>query len=92
MDLIYGILVIIIIIFIVINFASVTISDTKGYSSKLQTQNQIQPLNQTILNNKNNNRTSNFIPSPLISGAPLALNKKINLEEQTYDYNKYFFV
>ena len=93
MDFIYGILLIIIIIFILINFASVNISNTQvnNQDSQNQTQNQNQNQNFLVTNNGINSLSSS-IPSPILSGAPLALNKKLNLEEQTYDYKKYFFV
>lgn len=87
MDFIVGILLMIIIIFILINFASVNISDSsnKDLQNQIPNQTQIPNQNQTILQNTN-------IPEPLVSGAPSALNNKLNLEVQTYDYNKYFFM
>ena len=36
--------------------------------------------------------TKPSVPQPIVANSQLALNKKINLEEQTYDYRKYFFV
>jgi len=89
MNFIYGILVIIIIIFIIINFASVNV-----YDSNPNVQNFIRNSNSNNNSNSNSNKTSNTYrpPAALVSGAPSAINNKFNLEEQTYDYNKYFFI
>jgi len=76
MDYIIGILLVIICILILINFASVSISDNQPGIPLLPS---------------NNYNTSNT-PSPVLSRAPSALNNKINLENQTYDYSKYFYV
>ena len=90
MDFLYGILLIIIIIFALYNFGSVSLSDSQNK--------QIQSSNQSNQPNNTNylfaSRTSNEkkLPEPMIANSPLALNNKINLEVQTYDYNKYFFV
>jgi hypothetical protein len=91
MDFIYGILFLIIIIFILINFASVSISNkqTINKQNSNNVSNVLNPYGQGQ-NMQNINNSTN--PAPINANSPLALNKKINLEEQTYDYNKYFFV
>lgn len=85
MDFLIGILLIIVIILILINFTSISMSNTKGGTCS-----------------NNNMSTSIFggnqygpgIPSPMLSKEPSALNNKLNLNAQTYDYdyNKYFFM
>lgn len=82
MDFIVGILLIVIIILILINFSSISMSDSKANTSCARNVNS--NPNQTVQNNT--------IPSPLLSYAPYALNKKINLNDQAYDYSKYFFM
>ena len=79
MDFIVGILIVFIIILILINFSSVSISDTKGNTCS---------RNNLSLGNMN----INSIPSPMLSKEPSALNNKLKLNDQTYDYNKYFFL
>lgn len=82
MDFIVGILLIVIIVLILINFSSISMSDSKANTS----------CNKIINTNPNQTVKNNTIPSPLLSNAPSALNKKFNLNEQTYDYSKYFFM
>jgi len=78
MDFIIGILLVIVIILILINFTSISMSDT---------------INSGTCNSNNYNYTNqNNIPSPMLSKDSTALNNKINLNVQTYDYNKYFFM
>ena len=81
MDFIVGILIVFIIILILINFSSVSISDTKGNTCS---RNNLSLGNQTM--------NINSIPSPMLSKEPSALNNKLKLNAQTYDYNKYFFL
>lgn len=81
MDFIVGILIVFIIILILINFSSVSISDTKGNTCS---RNNLSLGNQTM--------NINSIPSPMLSKEPSALNNKLKLNDQTYDYNKYFFL
>ena len=92
----------IIIILILINFTSITLSDSKGGSCSSNSANSSnsnnifgnifstnQKQNQYPIQHQNQNY---YIPSPVQSNAPSALNKKINLNNQTYDYSKYFFI
>ena len=83
------------------NFASVTLSNKSSYQMQQtqyqgENQGENQGQNQNYLfssgNNVSNNMPNNKVPQPRNANSPLALNKKINLEEQTYDYNKYFFI
>ena len=92
MDFIIGILFIIIIIFILINFASVSISNSQSPNNKNTNNSVVNFLNPYNQGQSMNNLSNGQIPSPMNANSPLALNKQINLEEQTYDYNKYFFV
>jgi len=87
MDFIVGILLIIIIILILYNFSSVSVSDNQPYNSSNTF------TTKYILNMQNNNTPSpSQLPSPMLSKEPSALNNKINLNAQTYDYNKYFYI
>ena len=90
MDFIFGIIFIIIIIFMIINFASITISNKSSDQLYDSNQNFLFAYNYNTI--PNNTIPNNNIPKPRNANSPLALNKKINLEEQTYDYRKYFFV
>jgi hypothetical protein len=82
MDFVVGILLMIIIILILYNFASVSISSSNTNSSK----------NCNSNSNMNTNTTQyNSIPSPVLSKSPSAINNKVNLNVQAYDYKKYFF-
>jgi len=87
MDFIVGILLIIIVILIMVNFASVSLSDSSIVSGTCSSN-----------NNNNNNSGSNMdtsavvTPVPLVASDPSAVNGIYNLEAQTYDYRKYFFV
>ena len=85
MDFVVGILLMIIIILILYNFASVSISSNNTNSSKNSNSNRN--------TNINTNATQyNSIPSPVLSKSPSAINNKVNLNAQAYDYKKYFFV
>jgi hypothetical protein len=77
MDFLIGILLIIIVMLILYNFSSVSMSNTKS--------------NGTCSNNTVTTQY-NIIPSPILSKSPSALNNKVNLNAQAYDYNKYFFI
>jgi len=88
MDFIIGILLVIVIILILINFTSITISDTKGGTCSSNTNSSI------FGGNQYGSRIQNGlgIPSPMLSKEPSALNNKLNINAQTYDYNKYFYM
>ena len=105
MDFVYGIITIIIIIFLLINFASINLSNksVQDLQKMQQGQNQnylIAPnptmnISTPTMSNSNmpsaTNATPN-IPQPIVANSQLALNKKMNLEVQTYDYHKYFYL
>ena len=91
MDFIIGILLVIVIILILINFTSISMSDTKGGTcSSNNTNSSIFGGNQY----GGGNQYVPSIPSPMLSKEPSALNNKLNINAQTYDYdyNKYFFM
>jgi hypothetical protein len=77
MDFLIGVLLVIIVLLLLFNFSSITISDTKYGGTCAR-------------NNSNGN--NNNIPSPIQSALNKAVNGKINIDDQTYDYRKYFFV
>jgi hypothetical protein len=97
MDFVYGIISIIMIIFILINFASINLSNKSIVDSQQiqQAQNQNYLIAPNYINPMPNapnapNATPN-VPQPIVANSQLALNKKMNLEVQTYDYHKYFY-
>ncbi len=67
----------IIIMLILYNFASVSISSNSSSGSNYI------PITTQYLP---------ALPSPMLSKSPSALNNKVNLNAQAYDYNQYFFV
>ena len=87
MDFIIGMLLIIIVIFIIINFTSISITDSNYQQN--QYYNQYPNQNQNFLYSSNNRYNP---PLPINANASLVLNKKLNLEEQSYDYKQSFFV
>ena len=86
MDFVVGILLMIIIILILYNFASISMSNNNygsgtgsgsgSYNSMITQYNSIPYPS----------------PSPILASSPSALNNKVNLNAQAYDYKKYFFV
>ena len=87
MDFIIGILLVIILLFMIVNFTTISISDTRYQQGQISNQNYL------YASNNSSNYSSNYnMPSPINANAALALNKKLNLEEQSYDYKKNFFV
>jgi hypothetical protein len=105
MNFIIGILTFILIFTILYNYVSVSMSNTsKNSISNSQTNNQSNNqnnnqsnniLNLNLNSNQNPIQNQNYyvpIPSPIQSNAPKALNNKINLNTQTYDYSKNFYV
>jgi len=103
MDFIFGIITFIIFILIIVNFVSIGISNTSGGTCENNTignslgfgslfgmdQSRNQTQIQTQMQMQNYGKS---IPSPVQSNAPSALNNKINLNNQTYDYSQYFFI
>lgn len=80
MDFIISLLLTIVVILIIINFTSISISDTAN-SGQQCVNNRVFPLFGQYQ-----------IPQPTLAMAPSALNNKIKLEEQSYDYNKHFYM
>ena len=93
MDFIVGILIVIIIILILINFTSDSVTDSSGKTTNsLFLTNKIINKDKMNQNQMNQNMNQYNIPSPMLSKEPTALNNKLNLNAQTYDYNKYFYL
>lgn len=101
MDFVIGILMFMVLILILINFTSISMSDTKGGNCAVGGSNGMSGMfggmgifgNSNINNNQYPNQMQNYnIPSPILSNAPTALNNKFNINEQTYDYRQHFFV
>jgi ABC-type cobalt transport system substrate-binding protein len=77
MDFLINILVVIIILLLLFNFSSITISDTQYGGT---------------CSRESNNKRINNVPKPVNSAQNKAVNGKINIDDHTYDYRKYFFV
>ena len=82
MDFVVGILLMIIIILILYNFASISVSNNISSGSNSSNYN----CSPTQYN------TQFPLPSAMLSKPSYALNNKLNLNAQAYDYSKYFFV
>ena len=99
MEFLIGILVFILLFFVLFNYVSISMTNTvKTANTEYTTNHNIFSINQ----NQNQNQyqspyqtptqTLNQTPLPVQSSPPKALNSKINLNSQTYDYNQYFFL
>ena len=84
MDFIIGIIFVLVIIFIMINYTSISVSNNNNNNN-----NNIKDINY-LYTNKNNSKMLNTIPLPIQKNN--AVNKKLNLEEQSYDYQSYFYI
>ena len=99
MDFVIGLLLTIVIILVLINFTSVSLSDSNNPNSQ---QCGTSSLFSSFWGNNGGgiggypqSQSVPLVPSapqPILASAPSALNNKVNLEQQTYDYHKYFFV
>ncbi len=97
MDFIFGIITFIIFILIIVNFVSIGISNTSGGTCENNTIGNSLGFGSLFGMDQSRNQTQmqkygKSIPSPVQSNAPSALNNKINLNNQTYDYSQYFFI
>jgi len=103
MDFIIGILLTIVIILVLINFTSVSLSDSNNPNQQQCGNNNsffsslglfgVGGLGNGGLGNVGSgNGGYNQPPQPIVASSPSALNKKVDLEQQTYDYHKYFFI
>ena len=99
MDFIIGILLTIVIILVLINFTSVSLSDSNSSNQQCGTSSLFSSF---WGNNGGGLRNGELVntgyqqapqpPQPILANAPSALNKKVDLEQQTYDYHKFFFI
>ena len=99
MDFLIGILLMICVILILINFTSVSMSDSNSPNQQRCTNNSLFSSlgfgggSSSLDSGLGNVSVNSYqIPQPILASAPSALNNKVNLEQQTYDYHKYFFV
>ena len=97
MDFLIGMLLMVLIIILIFNYVSISTSDSNGGTCGNNLLNNNIFTNNMFGTNQNNNQypyqnQSYSIPSPVQSNAPSALNKKINLNNYTYDYSQHFFV
>ena len=87
MDFILGIIFVLLIIFLIINYTSISISN-KNYNLEnnetLYKNNEILYKNNEILNK------NNILPFPKKKNT--SINNKFNVEEQSYDYKSYFYI
>ena len=80
MDFIFGIIFVVILILILINYSSISISDTKGMNNTCNNPNQMS--NYLVSGNPLQSNTSNIVSSQ--QSTPIA--------KSNYDYHNYFFV
>lgn len=94
MDFIIGLLLAIVLLLVLINFTSISVSDTNSPNQQqCGTNTLFSSLGFSSSGGLGNASNSSYqIPQPVLAKAPSALNNKVNLEQQTYDYHKYFFV
>jgi hypothetical protein len=97
MDFIIGILLMIVLLLVIINFTSISVSDSNSPNQQQCGNNNLfSSLGFGVSGGAIGGASSSVgayqIPQPMLASAPSALNNKVNLEHQTYDYHKYFFV
>ena len=95
MEFLIGILVFILLFFALFNYVSISMTNTvKTANTEYTTNNTIFSINKNQYQSpyQTPNQTLYKTPSPVQSNPPKALNSKINLNSQTYDYNQYFFL
>jgi hypothetical protein len=86
MDFLIGVMLVIIGILLLINFTTISISDSKFGNSSCS------PLPNYLITTMQNNQLQGT-PSPISAGGQLSSTAaKINNGEYIYDYGKYFFV
>ena len=88
MDFLIGILLVIIALLIIINFTSISVSDSKFGSGTCNSSNYLISTMQSIPSMSLNNGS----PLPQNANAHMALRGKVNLDNHVYDYDKYFFL
>jgi hypothetical protein len=86
MDFLIGIMLVVIVILLLINFTNISISDTKFGSSSCPV-----PPNYLITTMQNNQLHGT--PSPIYAAGQLgSTSAKVNSDGYNYDYGKYFFI
>ena len=90
MDFLIGVMLVIIAILLLINFANISISDTKFGNSSCS------PMPNYLITTMQNNIQGNQLqgtPAPVSAGGQLgATAAKVNNGGYNYDYSKYFFI
>ena len=86
MDFLIGILLVAVVILILYNFTSISLSNSPN-SGNCSNQNYlISSMQQSMLQPNMN------IPQPVLSNSPVSVNGKAPSNQPVYDYHKYFFV
>jgi hypothetical protein len=86
MDFLIGILLVAVVILILYNFTSISLSNSPN-SGNCSNQNYlISSMQQSMLQPNMN------IPQPILANSPVSVNGKAPSNEPGYDYQKYFFV
>ena len=88
MDFIIGIIFCVIIILILYNYVTISVSNTNV--GNVIKQCSAKPNNYTSNNTSNN--TSNYIPNGILSKDVSAVNGKFSLHDQTDDYHRQFYL
>jgi hypothetical protein len=86
MDFLIGVMLVIIVILLLINFTNISISDTKFGNSSCS------PMPNYLITTMQNNQLQGT-PSPVNAGGQLGLTAaKVNNGGYNYNYSKYFFI
>lgn len=97
MDFVIGLLLSIVLILILLNFTSISMSDSNSSNQQCANNSLFTALGLGGIGSSSGGGGGGGggtyqIPQPVLASAPSALNNKVNLEQQTYDYHNYFFV
>lgn len=85
MDFIIGILLVIAALLLLLNFTTISVSDTKFGSGSCA-------VDRNFLISTMQNSLTTGQPQPITANASTAINGTVNLDNQVYDYSRYYFV
>jgi hypothetical protein len=95
MDFLIGILLVAVVILILYNFTSISLSNSPANSYvnnngmqnySISSMQQSMPQSNNIIGNRMN------IPQPVVSNSSISVNGSASHNQPVYDYNKYFFI
>lgn len=92
MDFLIGILLVAVIILIVYNFTSISLSNSPNNGNCSNQNYLISSMQQSALQPINNTTGSMNIPQPIVANSSISGNSYASSNQPVYDYHKYFFV